>query len=129
MVRHLTVAISMAIALSYIIFFLQEELSNGENEDEGVNRAASLLSAFKNIIAVSCWCEPKVVSLIFQATKEQKLDQETVAKVCETIIKYVLVRTSYHILFAISHLPFTVGYLLSVIFHPLFLIYYLFFWW
>jgi hypothetical protein len=64
------------------MFFFQTKLSESGSEDEGVNRAASLLSAFKTIVTVSCWCEAKVICLLFQATKEQKLDQEIVAKVC-----------------------------------------------
>ncbi len=65
---------------SFYIFLIFKKKLN-ESEDEGVNRAASLLSAFKTIVSVSCWCEPKVICLLFQATKEQKLDQGIVAKV------------------------------------------------
>lgn len=66
------------------LFFLifQATLRECAKEDEKVNRAASLLSAFKTIMTVSYWCERKVVCLIFEATKEQQLDQCMVAKVC-----------------------------------------------
>lgn len=62
-----------------IIF--QTKLTEDEIKDEKNNRAASLLTAFKTIATVSCWCEPKVMCLIFHATMEQKLDHEIVAKV------------------------------------------------
>lgn len=64
-----------------VLVFFKTKLSENESEDEGVNRAASLLSAFKTIVTTSCWCEPKIICLLFEATKEQKFDQELVAKV------------------------------------------------
>ena len=57
-------------------FFFNTKLSENESEDEGVNRAASLLSAFKTIVTTSRWCQPKIISLLFEATMEQKIDQE-----------------------------------------------------
>lgn len=64
-----------------VFVFFKTKLSKNEDEDEGVNRAASFLSAYKTIVTTSCWCEPKIICLLFEATKEQKLDQELVAEV------------------------------------------------
>ena len=61
--------------------FFKTKLSESESEDEGVNRAASLLLTCKTIVTTSSWCEPKIICLLFEATKEQKFDQELVAKV------------------------------------------------
>ena len=80
--------------LNGLLFTFKKELSESGGEDEHVNRLASFLSAFKTIATVSCWCEAKVVSLLFQHTKEQHLDQETVAKVCTTS---QCINTSYSI--------------------------------
>ena len=63
---------------NFVLFFFKTKLRENESEDEGVNRAASLLSAFKTIVTASSWCEPKIISLLFEATKEQKFDQELV---------------------------------------------------
>ena len=62
---------------NFVLFF-NTKLSENESEDSGVNRAASLLSAFKTIVTMSSWCLPKIISLLFEATKEQKFDQELV---------------------------------------------------
>ena len=59
-------------------FFFTTKLSENESEDQGVHRAASLLSAFKTIVTTSSWCQPKIISLLFEARKEQKFDQELV---------------------------------------------------
>ncbi|CAB3982970.1 serine- kinase ATM [Paramuricea clavata] len=75
----------VALYLSKSLVVEPDHTKLSESEDEGVNRAASLLSAFKTIVTVSCWCEAKVICLLFQATKEQKLDQEIVAKVIRQI--------------------------------------------
>ena len=57
---------------NFVGFFFNTKLS--ESEDEGVNRAVSLLSAFKTIVTTISWCQPKIISLLFEATKEQKFD-------------------------------------------------------
>ena len=59
-------------------FFFTTKLSENESEDQGVNRAASLLSAFKTIVTTSSWCQSKIISLLFEARKKQKFDQELV---------------------------------------------------
>ena len=59
-------------------FFFTTKLSENESEDQGVNRGASLLSAFKTIVTTSSWCPSKIISLLLEATKEQKFDQELV---------------------------------------------------
>ena len=64
-----------------VFVFFKTQLSKNKDEDEGVNRAASFLQAYKTIVTTSCWCEPKIICLLFEATKEQKLDQELVAEV------------------------------------------------
>ena len=61
------------------IFFI---FKKRQSKDEEASKVASLLAAFKTIITVSCWCEPKVICLLFQATKKHDLDQGRVAKVC-----------------------------------------------
>ena len=62
-----------------MFFFFNTKLSENESEDQGVNRAASLCSGFKTIVTTSSLvCEPKIISLLFEATKEQKFDQELV---------------------------------------------------
>ena len=60
------------------VLFFPEKLSENESEDEGVNRAASLLSAFKTIVTTSSGCQPKIISFLFEATKKQMFDQKLV---------------------------------------------------
>ena len=67
---------------NFVLFFFNTKLSENESEDEGVNRAASLLSAFKTIVTTSRWCQPKIISLLFEATMEQKIDQEVEVTTC-----------------------------------------------
>ena len=62
-----------------MFFFFSTKLSENESEDERVQkRADSFLSAFKATVTTSSWCEPKIISLLFEATNEQKFDQEVV---------------------------------------------------
>ena len=62
-----------------MFFFFITKFRENESEDEGVKkRAASLLSAFKTTVTTSSWCQPKIISLLFEAKKEQKFDQELV---------------------------------------------------
>ena len=44
---------------NFVVFFFNTKLS--ESEDEGVNRAVSLLSAFKTIVITSTSCQPKII--------------------------------------------------------------------
>ena len=60
------------VRITNFVFFFNTKLS--ESEDEGVNRAVSLLSAFKTIVTTISWCQPKIISLLFEATNEQKFD-------------------------------------------------------
>ena len=63
---------------NFVLFFSNTKLSENESEDEGVNGEPSLFSAFKTMVTTRSWCEPKIISMLFEATKEQKFDQELV---------------------------------------------------
>ncbi|XP_028397502.1 serine-protein kinase ATM-like [Dendronephthya gigantea] len=80
--NYLISSLPRSLAKSSLV---EAKLTEDELKDERVNRAASLLTAFKTIATVSCWCEPKVMCLIFHATMEQKLDHKIVAKVLRQI--------------------------------------------
>ncbi|XP_066028150.1 serine-protein kinase ATM isoform X2 [Pocillopora verrucosa] len=56
-------------------------LSDDESEDEGVNRSSSMLACIRHIALVSPICEKRAVALLFQAVKEQYLDEDLVKKV------------------------------------------------
>ena len=69
----------MSQSKEFCSFFFNTKVSENESEDERVQkRADSLLSAFKTTVTTSSWREPKIISLLFEGTKEQKFDQELV---------------------------------------------------
>ena len=79
------------LRVTNIVHFFNTKFRENESEDEGVQkRATSLLSAFKTTVTMSSWCEPKIISLLFEATKEQKFDKEPieVMSACLTFRSY-----------------------------------------
>ena len=84
-----------------MFFFFNTKLSENESEDEGVNGAASLLSVFKTIVTTNSWCEPKIISL-FEATKEQKFDQE-LAEVIDQELAEVMSQSNEFCSFFFQH--------------------------
>ena len=85
-----------------VLFFFNTKLSENESEDEGVNGAARLLSAFKTVVTTSSWCEPKIISLLFEATKEQKFDQE-LAEVIDQELAEVMSQSNEFCSFFFQH--------------------------
>ena len=56
-------------------------MSEEEAEDDGVNRACSLLYVLKEVAISSSVCEKKAIAALFHDHRESFLDQELVKKV------------------------------------------------
>ena len=72
----------------YYHHYFKSTLKECESEDEGVNRSASVLATLAHITLSSPICEKRAIAMLFQATKEQFLDEDLVRKVCSGFDSY-----------------------------------------